>query len=596
MAQYISTDIVNAAQWLPGKDTESMRTFLQGYKSKVKNLALVVNVPAQDLSKEGSLDGADPSLKFDFNAKEVFARPTDYIVQPSASKFKVMAASAFEKEYQLSPEPDPSETPADPAVKSALNELTAAASAAATTAKVSVDGSDLYESEKWVTAADVSALKVAIFDAHITSHDPNATTAEVEAAIAVLTEAIDTFNDALQQGTTPDPITPELPDTPTPDKTALTGAIAAAIAAKTGATESVDGSNVDVDDTWVSADDVAALVAAIATAQGVVDDEEADQDTIEAAVTALNDAVQVFKNAAKAGLKLEADVDRDALTTEIASAQALKENVTASLNGEDIEPTAQWVTAEELEAFNLAITAAQTTAAKTDATQDEIDQAVIDLQSAAAAFGEAVQAGTKTDDPQLPANKTALSTAIDAAEAIRDGAIVSVDGSEVDSTDKWVPESAKIAFENAILSAKTVANDPDATDEDISEALEALNEAIATFGSAESNGTNLGQEPNTSALTTAINDAIDAKIDVDISANGNDVPINKKWVTSDDMDAFDEVLAVAGETLDNEGATQIQIDSAADDLVEAIAVFNAAKKNGKYTGITEGEVEPDWDD
>lgn len=588
MAKYTSTGIINAAQWNP-EDPEEARAFLADLKKNVKKCQLVQTIPVSKLGEEGILAMTNPDLIIDYSSGGVVtAKPTDYVVESTKTKLKVMGAASFERQYQLSPEPDPGESPASPAEKSSLNELLTAASTAAVTANVSIDGSEYLETEKWVTQEALDTLKIALFDAHITSHDKNATVTEVNAAIDELTKAIDAFNAALQDGTKEPDEEPENP-TPAPDKTTLTGAIAAATAAKIGATVSVDGSEVEPEDTWVEQDAVTALETAIAAAQTVVDKEDASQDEIDGAIEALNEAVDTFKNSQKAGTKQPAvTVNKTALTTAIGAAEAIISDAVVSEDGTDVLTTASWVKQEDVDTLQTAIDAAKVVANNEEATAEDVADAVEDLNEALSAYNAAKKDGTKT-----LITKEDLQTLVTAAQTKRDDIEVSEDGSDVIPEDQWTTGAAFSALNAAITAATGVAEDADATQDEIDEAYSTLEEAIATFEGTLQDGTKtlVEEDPvDKSSLELAIANAITAKEGVVVASNAGEVMTDKFWVTQADMDELDEAINTAQATVDNADATADDVEAAITAINEAVSTFEDAMQQGQNGGIDEGEV------
>ncbi|MFI2856288.1 S-layer homology domain-containing protein [Paenibacillus sp. JSM ZJ436] len=90
------------------------------------------------------------------------------------------------------------------------------------------------------------------------------------------------------------------------------------------------------------------------------------------------------------------------------------------------------------------------------------------------------------------ADKAALVQAISAAMANKDATAVSVDGSEVPSTGKWVTASAADAFMTAIQSAIGIRDDEAATQSQVTEGEAALTAAVQAFDAAKQNGTRTG--------------------------------------------------------------------------------------------------------
>lgn len=111
-------------------------------------------------------------------------------------------------------------------------------------------------------------------------------------------------------GTDPSEDDPPEP-TDSVDKTALTQSIAAAEDDLMTVTASADGSELWVTQQWVPSDDAAALRAAVDAAQSVVEQEDAVQSEVDAAAAALEEAVNIFDNAKRAGLKSFSDVEEN---------------------------------------------------------------------------------------------------------------------------------------------------------------------------------------------------------------------------------------------------------------------------------------------
>jgi hypothetical protein len=87
------------------------------------------------------------------------------------------------------------------------------------------------------------------------------------------------------------------------DRTALGAVIDAANAAKDGVTTSADGGNVFSTEYWVTAAQLSAFNGAISTASAAYGNMTADQDAVDAAVTALQTAITLFSGQKQPGLK-----------------------------------------------------------------------------------------------------------------------------------------------------------------------------------------------------------------------------------------------------------------------------------------------------
>lgn len=134
-----------------------------------------------------------------------------------------------------------------------------------------------------------------------------------------------------------------------------------------------------------------------------------------------------------------------------------------------------------------------------------------------------IESGKNVAQPitvNLPVFKAALLNAIDAANTNKGTAIVSTDGSEVDSANKWVTQEEMIIYEAAISAAQTVVEKIDATQEEVDDAVTALGTATDTFNTAKKAGTRTTLFKITFNVT-GINGSLVAKVD-DLSINTGD--------------------------------------------------------------------------
>ncbi len=84
-------------------------------------------------------------------------------------------------------------------------------------------------------------------------------------------------------------------------------------------------------------------------------------------------------------------------------------------------------------------------------------------------------------------------------------------------------------------------------------------------------------------LEQAVKDAKDFRTGVRISTEGDGSDVGPKYyyVTSDEWSAFDDAILYGEEVLDNMGPTQSAVDQALQELTDAQAAFEAARKPGK---------------
>ena len=184
--------------------------------------------------------------------------------------------------------------------------------------------------------------------------------------------------------------------------------------------------------------------------------------------------------------------------------------------------------------------------------------------------------------PAAPVDKSALDSSITAANTAKDGVAVSVDGSDVDTANKWVTRAVMNALNTAITNAETVKDILSATQDEVDEAAQDLENAISVFNAAKKNGTYAPVDK--ADLMQVITNANTAKAGVAVSVDGSDVDTAKKWVTQAVMNALNTEITNAETVKDKLSATQDEVNAAAQDLENAIGVFNAAKKNGTNTG------------
>ena len=360
------------------------------------------------------------------------------------------------------------------------------------------------------------------------------------------------------------------------DKTALADAIAEAKINANAPAVSTDGTDVLPTEKWVTAEELAAYQAAIDAAQAVLEDTDATQAEVDQAITDLSAATETFNAAKEAGSYVE-PANTEALAAAIAEANSNANAPAVSTDGTDVLPTQQWVTAEELKAYQDAIDAAQAVLEDADATQAEVDQAITDLATATETFNAAKEAGSYVE----PADKTALEDAIAEAKINLAGTKESETGTDVLPTEKWVTAEELAAYQAAIDAAQAVLEDADATQAEVDQAITDLAAATETFNAAKEAGSYV-EPANTEALAAAI---AEAKINANapaVSTDGTDVLPTQQWVTAEDKIAYQAAIDAAQAVLEDTDATQDQVDQAVADLAAATETFNAAKEAGSY--------------
>lgn len=259
------------------------------------------------------------------------------------------------------------------------------------------------------TDASAAAFLTALQAAQSVMSAPGATQEQVNAAVKALNDAIAGL---------------ETPAEATVDKSALQQAINAA--------EAIDTSK-------FTEDSVAKLNEALEAAKAVVNNDDADQDAVDAAANALNDAIKALK-------PTSSDVDKTALNEAIERAEAIDRSK---------------YTESTLSALDIALAAAKRLADSSIATQGMVDFAANTLNAAIDALEKL---------PQTTVDKSALEEAIAAAQAV--------------DRSKYTSESLS-AMDSKLNYAQAVLGDDDATQADVDAAANALNDAVKALKEKE---------------------------------------------------------------------------------------------------------------
>lgn len=306
--------------------------------------------------------------------------------------------------------------------------------------------------------------------------------------------------------------------------------------------------------------------------------EEGNHYTISISSSRFKNSSRVYLNSASASFTAKVNIDTSAIDTAISNANTAKSGVKTSNNsGSDIYTDTSWVTQAQWDALNNAITVA--TNAKAAVTTTAQAKAATDtLNTATAAFKAAKQAGNK-----IRVNTSALTCAIEDAEAIKIGIDISVDGFNIPPGNKWVTKETISALNKAITAAKSDLLTID-TSEQVVSYTKTLYDAVAIFKDSISNG----NKSDKAALSTAINDANTKINGVRIQDSAEEVPVNSTWVTDKEYSAFSSAISDATKILQNKTALQTEVDSAVTALNAATSSFTPkdGKKGAKDSGTS----------
>lgn len=261
----------------------------------------------------------------------------------------------------------------------------------------------------------------------------------------------------------------------------------------------------------------AVLQEALKSAQAVLDNPDATATDVAAAVGALTQAKDALVPAGEAP-----SADKTDLNTAIAAAEKLQEAA---------------YTADSWVPFAKALANAQTVSANADATQEEVDAALAQLQSTQSAL-------------QAIADKSTLKIGIEHSGR----------ANEADYT----PESWKV-FQDALTVAKQVYDDPAATQEEVDKAYNDLLDAFNKLVKVEA------PVVDKAALAAAVTDA---------------GQLSETDYTAESWAAFSDALAKAQGVNADASATQADVDA-------ALAALTQAKD--ALVKATEPEPNPDPD-
>ena len=358
------------------------------------------------------------------------------------------------------------------------------------------------------------------------------------------------------------------------DRTALGNAITAAQALLYGVVASADGTSI-TSGWWAPQAAIDAFTAAITIAQGVHGNANATQAEVNTAASNLSTAQATFNAARQPGMYTPATADRTALGNAITAAQILIAGTAISSDGTDVATTAYWATQAAHAAFSSAVSAAQGVYGNAAATQAEVTAAVSDLATAQTTFIASRALGTSV----TAVDKTALGSAIAAAQALLAETVASEDGTGVTS-GYWAPQAAIDAFTSAIAIAQGVHGNANATQAEVNTAASNLATAQATFNTARQPGTYTPTAADRTALGNAIAAAQVLIAETATSADGTDVATTAYWATQAAHADFASAVSAAQDVYGNTVTTQAEVDTAASTLQTARATFMAARALG----------------
>lgn len=244
-------------------------------------------------------------------------------------------------------------------------------------------------------------------------------------------------------------------------------------------------------------------------------------------------------------------VDKTALNALIAGSGY----VAVSVTGHDVASTDKWTTQAEKAAFESIFNSAQAVANDKKASQDQVNAAHTQLNSALATYKAVQKSGKK----HVTGDKNTLTALINSVQYV---SVSWRNGSDVSSNTAWTTQAEKNALESAVTSARSVVNSYSPSQEQIVNALNYLESAISTYKSAQKYGMS-GYAGDKSTLQSLIN-------------TGNDLYNNyyPNWGSSVDRNALSSAISYAQRVMNDYYASQSEITNAINDLDYAIRIFN----------------------
>ena len=191
-----------------------------------------------------------------------------------------------------------------------------------------------------------------------------------------------------------------------------------------------------------------------------------------------------------------------------------------------------------------------------------------------------VQVDNKKVSVTLPAiDKKELTTLLASPPYVQ----VSINGYDILTTDKWTTQVDRNIFDSAVTSARAIANNNSASQEQVKNAISQYRNALAVYQNAQKSGTKYGYGYNYGDKAT-LQSLINSIQYVTVSW-GSDVYHNNPWTTQAERNAIDSAVSAAQAVVNNYYATQTDIASAINNLNNAIWTYkNAYKYNNNYYG------------
>lgn len=367
-----------------------------------------------------------------------------------------------------------------------LNASLSSASAVGDSVWASDDGLDVAAGKEWATRASIDHLRSVVAAQALAAANQEATQNDIDAARQTVEAAAAAFSETL--------------NTSNPSTVALAAALSDARSAAEKPLVSTNGRDVPNGKTWCTSQDLQALDDAIDTSQAVVDAvasasrakaaAETSQDGVDASLASLKGVLTVFNAQVRTAV-----VDSDALSSAVAAGDQALSTTTVSSDGSDVLVHSLWVTQNQADTYRSALVNAQAIASDGLHTQDGVDAALADLAVAASTFDNAKRPGLKVDI-------SVLASLVDDLNAEASAVTIGSDPGKIAAGTTFVTQGALDEYREAISRAEEVLKNPDATQEEVDEALTRLVTAKAAFDAAKQIGVSDQKQDAPLPLTT----------------------------------------------------------------------------------------------
>ena len=177
---------------------------------------------------------------------------------------------------------------------------------------------------------------------------------------------------------------------------------------------------------------------------------------------------------------------------------------------------------------------------------------------------------------EVQANSTIRSLLTDAvadAQIVADSCFVSTDGTDVSSAYFYTDQETKDTFVAALSSAKETLNDDTATNDEVMTAYENVKDAQKRINKVKKQGLGV----NRTMLKTAIDSAQALADNVVITNDGSSISEDRNWATQEAVDGLNASIKVAQTAYELDPTSQVELDQAYADLVEALESFAYGK-------------------